>query len=162
LVRAWVIAGKPAPKVKPIGSLEKWTDTAGGILENAGIQGFLSNAGEMYAESDHESTEWEAFITVLLDLFPDPFTTAEVAEELAGKTWNDETRASMPSVRALRLKSVLPEKLLEVADRDIAFRRRLGTMLGERVDRRYGQDELHLRRGTLLHGNQRWEIKGPE
>ena len=34
LVRAWYKAGKPKPKTKPLGSYERWTITAGGILQN--------------------------------------------------------------------------------------------------------------------------------
>jgi hypothetical protein len=159
LARAWFIAGTPKPKIRPLGSFENWTITVGGILEYAGINGFLRNADDMYAEADEESTQWEAFLLALLELFPDPFTTAAVADELQGKTWDAERRIAEPSKRAMRLKSALPESLLEVADKDTLFRRRLGKMLSERVDTRYGKNQIHLKRGTLLHGSPQWEVK---
>jgi hypothetical protein len=69
LVRAWYMAGKPKPKIKPLGSFERWTLTVGGILENAGIKDFMENATAMYQETDDESREWEGFLLVLHDVF---------------------------------------------------------------------------------------------
>jgi hypothetical protein len=57
LVRAWYMAGQPKPTIKPLGSLERWTITVGGILEHAGIRGFMENATAMYQEADDESRE---------------------------------------------------------------------------------------------------------
>ncbi|MGD0777415.1 MAG: hypothetical protein ABSC05_31745 [Candidatus Solibacter sp.] len=159
LSRAWFVAGRPKPAVRPLGSFEKWIITIGGILEHAGINGFMMNAGDMYREADEESTQWEAFLLTLQELFPDPFTTAAVADELQGKTWDTEKHIAEPSKRAMQLRSALPDSLLEVADKDALFRRRLGKLLGERVERRYGKDQVHLKRGKLLHGSPQWDVR---
>jgi hypothetical protein len=62
LIRAWLVAGKPAPRVKPLGTFEQWTRVVGGILENAGITGFLDNAIEFYELADAEGAAWRAFV----------------------------------------------------------------------------------------------------
>lgn len=44
IIKAWVVAGKPAPKNVPhFASFESYTHVIGGILENAGVKGFLTN-----------------------------------------------------------------------------------------------------------------------
>jgi hypothetical protein len=158
LARAWFVAGQPKPNVKALGSFEKWTIIVGGILQHAGIDGFMANAEAVYAEADEESTQWEAFLLTLHDLFPDPFLAAQVADELKGTTLNPQTNMPEPSMRALKLKSALPEPLLDVADKDERFRRKLGTLVGQRVDRRYGQQQIHLVRAAKMHGNQQWQV----
>ena len=34
-----------------------------------------------------------------------------------------------------------------------------GKLLGERVERRYGKDQVHLKRGKLLHGSPQWDVR---
>jgi 5S rRNA maturation endonuclease (ribonuclease M5) len=61
--RAWFAEGCPAPKGIPIlGSYEEWTRVIGGILQTAGIPGFLGNLDEFYESSDSEGTELRDFI----------------------------------------------------------------------------------------------------
>jgi hypothetical protein len=43
LVRAWFVAGSPAPSITPVGSYEGWSTMIGGVLQHAGIEGFLEN-----------------------------------------------------------------------------------------------------------------------
>lgn len=62
LIKAWLAAGKPLPNCKPLGSFEDWSRVIGGILENAGISGFLTNLNEFYEASDIEGTLWREFI----------------------------------------------------------------------------------------------------
>ena len=47
LGRAWVAAGRP-PGQRTIGSFESWARVVGGVLETAGIPGFLGNLQELY------------------------------------------------------------------------------------------------------------------
>ncbi len=62
LCQAWIAAGRPhGPKT--IGSYENWAGTIGGILETAGIDGFLGNLDEMMAAADAEGSAWTAFVT---------------------------------------------------------------------------------------------------
>ena len=62
LVRAWLAADRPKPQVKPLGSYEEWSLIVGGILENAGISGFLGNLNEFYEASDLESQVWQQLV----------------------------------------------------------------------------------------------------
>lgn len=61
LVQHWISVGMPRSK-KSIGSFEAWAGVIGGILEAAGIPGFLGNAALLYKRADTESEEWIAFV----------------------------------------------------------------------------------------------------
>ncbi len=71
LGRAWVEAGKPSygGGEKPLGSFEAWTRVMGGILQNAGIPGFLENRQEQRSRVDTETTSWHGFVESWLDRF---------------------------------------------------------------------------------------------
>jgi hypothetical protein len=60
LIRAWVVKGrKPGDKV--MGSYEDWARTLDGILDNAGIKGFLSGQKERRVNADDDSSIWQGF-----------------------------------------------------------------------------------------------------
>jgi hypothetical protein len=61
LARAWFIAGKPVATVRTVGSFENWAEIIGGILQYAGITGFLENTNRLYSQADAESAQWEGF-----------------------------------------------------------------------------------------------------
>lgn len=69
LAQSWIAAGRPPAKVKPLGSYENWTTVIGGILEHAGIEGFLSNALQFYEASDIEGAVWRQFVAAWRDRF---------------------------------------------------------------------------------------------
>ena len=73
LCQAWIAAGRPRGQ-RSIGSYENWAGVIGGILETAGIDGFLGNIEEMMAASDSEGGAWRV---VRLGWW-DRFGTAEV------------------------------------------------------------------------------------
>ena len=80
LCQAWIVAGRPRGG-RSIGSYEIWAQTLGGVLEVAGIEGFLGNLDEMMAASDSEGGAWRAFVQTWWDRFG----TAEVsASDLFG------------------------------------------------------------------------------
>jgi hypothetical protein len=63
LVHAWIRSGKPAPSHgRSIGMFEEWSWVMGGILEVAGIPGFLGNCAEFYERSDTEGADIRAFL----------------------------------------------------------------------------------------------------
>jgi hypothetical protein len=62
LIKAWVVAGMPLWRDKTLGSYEQWSAVMGGILENAGIEGFLDNLEEFYEVADVEGACWEEFV----------------------------------------------------------------------------------------------------
>jgi hypothetical protein len=67
IVKYWLQQGRPAAKIRPMGSFEKWSKLMGGILSLAGYEQFLANAKEFQTSSDTErqargmfvSTWWE-------------------------------------------------------------------------------------------------------
>ena len=61
IYRAWVLAGKPTSGVPLIGSFETWCDVVGGMLQYAGISGFLENRTTVWDEMDTETDEWHDF-----------------------------------------------------------------------------------------------------
>ncbi len=73
LGRAWIAAGRPTGK-RTIGSYESWAQIMGGVLEVAGIEGFLGNLDEMMESSDSEGGAWRGFVSAWWDRFG----TAEV------------------------------------------------------------------------------------
>jgi hypothetical protein len=61
LVRNWLAQGRPRGTVR-LGSFERWSETVGGILAAAGIEGFLGNLEALYATADAEGSMWRAFV----------------------------------------------------------------------------------------------------
>ena len=62
VVRSWVAAGRPAGSAVRAGEFPEWADMIGGILNNAGVTGFLENMMELRQSADAESDEWASFI----------------------------------------------------------------------------------------------------
>ncbi len=75
LVRAWIAKGKPEGKTV-LGTYENWSKVLGGVLDVAGIGGFLSNTEDFYATVDDEGAAWRQFVRTWWDqLGPDRQTT---------------------------------------------------------------------------------------
>lgn len=70
LVRAWFARGKPrAPRTFDFGSFEKWQQVIGGILDVAGIPGFLEGIVEQRAGSDFQHQYWVAHLGWVAETF---------------------------------------------------------------------------------------------
>lgn len=52
LIQAWIANGKPRFEARSLASFEEWAAVVGGILENAGVEGFLDNRRLPSADSD--------------------------------------------------------------------------------------------------------------
>jgi hypothetical protein len=63
LVRKWMAAGCPKGK-EVLGSFEDWGYVMGGILDHAGISGFLGSQDELYELADAEGQEWREFVAI--------------------------------------------------------------------------------------------------
>lgn len=61
LVQAWIAAGRPLGKER-LGSFEHWAAVMGGLLKVAGVEGFLDNLDELYANADVEGESWREFV----------------------------------------------------------------------------------------------------
>jgi len=68
MTSAWIAAGCPAGN-RTLGSFEDWASVMGGILDVAGIHGFLGNSEDLYATADSESDRWRALLTAWLEVY---------------------------------------------------------------------------------------------
>jgi hypothetical protein len=144
LARAWFAAGCPEPSTPILGSFEEWCRIAGGILEFAGVSGFLGNLDELYRQSDPTVAAWEVF---LADLFKQmPVSGFKVADAFA--RIRDDSK----------LRSIVPEDLGDL-DPIASFQRRLGKALRKRVGRRYGASGVHLVRAGTHQGAVIWVVR---
>ncbi|CAH0124487.1 toprim domain-containing protein [Roseomonas sp. CECT 9278] len=138
LCQAWIVAGRPRGG-RSIGSYEIWAQTLGGVLEVAGIEGFLGNLDEMMAASDSEGGAWRAFVQTWWDRFG----TAEVsASDLFG-----HARMADPP--------------LPISAKDENGQRvRLGRALSKMRDRvfRVSDRRVRLQSGGASHNAQRWRL----
>lgn len=159
LARHWFLQGRPKPKkVRPLGSFESWCNVVGGILELAGVKGFLGNAEVMFEQADLDGAQWEAFLLELADMFGDePFRVSDVFEKL-------NTSGSFSAPAAKRLREALPDLLAEAADRTGGFfQKRLGKCFAERVGRRFGESQVFVERADEDRKAkvQRWRVVKP-
>jgi len=112
LVQHWIGCGRPAFRTCTLGSYEAWAEVIGGILDTAGIEGFLANTDAFHARADAETTAWSDFIDAWWQAYPDRAVTVADLFSLAA--------------------DFSPELLGEGSDR--AQSTRLGRALAQRVD----------------------------
>jgi putative DNA primase/helicase len=135
---AWIAAGRPRG-TRSIGSYESWAQTMGGVLEVAGVDGFLGNLDEMMAASDSEGAVWRSFVSAWWDRFG----TAEVG---TGDLFMLATDCEPP----LPLGS----------GNEKSQRIRLGKALGKMRDRVFDIDRTKVRIQLLgvSHQAKRWQL----
>ncbi|MFN8532695.1 MAG: hypothetical protein U0556_04030 [Dehalococcoidia bacterium] len=86
LIRHWYASGAHQWDVR-LGSYEAWSATIGGILDSAGITGFLANRRDLYAAADAESAAWRTLCQRWAEEYGDrPTTAAELFEIARGWT----------------------------------------------------------------------------
>ena len=80
IVRVWVAAGMPGGSAA-IGSYERWAQIVGGILDVAGVPGFLGNRERLYSEADFETAAWALLVGVWWDgNGPQPVTAGQLVD----------------------------------------------------------------------------------
>jgi hypothetical protein len=62
IVKNWIASGRRPGGNRALGQYESWSATMGGILEAAGVKGFLDNTLEFYDSSDDESDAVREFL----------------------------------------------------------------------------------------------------
>jgi len=149
LARRWFALGEPKPKEKSLGSFESWTERIGGILEAAGIKGFLANQEELYEELDIDKPQWNAFILLWHEqLGEEPITVNQFVLRLP----------SYPD-----LIESLPDEISEHWQEEKkrgGFARRLGQALGKREGQIFGGLRLS-RAGKDSHTKTcQWRVCG--
>lgn len=148
MIRAWVVAGKPAPHTPTLGSFENWSYTVGGILQHAGVNGFLENLHQVLEDADPELREAEAWFKFLADHFGGrPFSTSEV--------YNYLREASGQNRKAL---DFVPNDLQEVVKHDGKFQMKLGWMFRKHTARPLGPDGLRILKTGARRGANLWRF----
>lgn len=145
LVRAWFAAGQPyTRRGSSFGSFETWERYAGGIVQVAGLTGFLDNIKAWRSESDFDSQYWLGHMTWLLETFGDKaFRTADV--------------------RATALTD--PQSYLAPPRLDDPGEKTYGKALGEAYSRLKGRryEGHRIERAGHAHGHVTvWRVYGPE
>lgn len=146
LVRAWFAQGSPYPKRGvSFGSFESWERTVGGIVEAAGLTGFLDNLKVWRSESDFDTQYWLDHLSWLREQFGDqPFKTAQVKEKAL--TLGTDHYAA-------------PPRLDDPTDK--AYGKSLGEAYSRLRGRRYG--EFWLDRVSSSHGHvSLWTVHADE
>lgn len=135
LVRAWFAQGQPRPKRGvSFGSFEIWEKITGGILETAGMTGFLDNLKVWRSESDFDTQYWAGHLDWLRRTFGSTrFRTAQVRE----KAMADPAGY------------LAPPKLDDPADK--GYGKALGEAYSRLRGRRYGK--LWVERDGFAHGH---------
>jgi hypothetical protein len=133
MARAWIVAGRPEGGNTILGSFESWCEVVGGILEYAGLNGFLGNLQEMYrdtADGEDDAEQWAEWMDAIHAHFGDnAFTVKELAEAM-----NDHY--------AVRLKDDAPYSLGEIGTPDDrAWLTKLGKALHGRKGQVFGLGE---------------------
>ncbi len=154
LTRAWFQAGSPAPGGIPqMGSFEKWRWMVGGILENAGISGFLGNLEEFRERSDILTSQWDSFLQVLKEQFPGAFTVKDVKARLEAYSDDKQSSFNDPTVR---LCDVLPDDI-PLKDKDPS--RAIGKAFGKNADHVYPSGAVLRKESARSHNVTAWRVE---
>jgi hypothetical protein len=152
MTRAWIVAGRPAPakELPALADFTNWCEVIGGILDFAGVDGFLENLNQLYEETDTESPQWAAFLEYWQGtaLGAEKYTTAQIIEKIK----QDATFASL-----------LPEPLAgekyEEPKEVKAFSIKLGRAMQKRKGTPYGTNNYRLNRNEDSHSKQKlWSV----
>ena len=138
LGRAWIAAGKPR-HAHTLGSFEAWAEVMGGILEVAGVPGFLANLDEMYEAADAEGAVWRTFVGL----------------------WWDRHGTGEVSTKDLHEVALACEPPLPLGTgTEHSQRIRLGKALGRMRDRVFALGDLKVRIKAIgvRHQAQRWKL----
>jgi len=130
--KAWVCAGRPPGKIR-LGSYEAWAEMIGGMLEFAGIEGFLTNRDVLFTEKNQQGSDWQTFYAAWRERFKSNYVSVwDLYEKIKGteKIKGDEA-----------FEETLPTQLASAFSRHadpLNIRKTLGTILHYKLETRYG------------------------
>jgi len=144
---AWLSAGRPVPAgLTTLGSFEEWSRVLGGILEVAGVPGFLGNLAEFYEQTDTEGAAVRGFLRAWWDAHAgaavgaaDLFTIASAPD--SGLDLGDKGERSQRIKLGNRLKElrdrhyqITPERTVRIVDAGTAQRAQLWRLVATAND----------------------------
>jgi hypothetical protein len=147
-----------------LGSFELWQDTIAPMLAAGGVEGFLENRAQLYAQAEDTASEWPAFLAELHHAYgSSEFTTQDLASRLRepAEILADETIGSTAMASRSINCELLPEGLA-AARRYSDFTRKLGAALRKRRDTRFrgleGRSTLRLVACGQTGKVRRWRV----
>jgi 5S rRNA maturation endonuclease (ribonuclease M5) len=151
LARAWFAAGKPQLNGVVLGSYEAWAETIGGILGYINVPGFLGNSQQLQEQAEAASDRAPSLLGALwIVTRGKSFTSADIH-----KLCRADSTAST-------LIEAMPSEFTELIGLDDSrFERCMGRWLRERVDTRFGESQIHLKRAGVMHNVQLWRVVDP-
>ncbi|MDR1579144.1 MAG: hypothetical protein LBS35_02205 [Synergistaceae bacterium] len=137
MAQVWIIAGHPKGNNVRIGSFESWCEVVGGILEYAGLNGFLGNLSKMYrdtADGEDDAEQWACWMGAIHAHWGDNgFTVKQLA-------------SAMNDLNAMGLRDAAPYSLGEIgAASDRAWLTRLGSALHGRKGQVFNLGEAQVK-----------------
>jgi putative DNA primase/helicase len=153
LVQNWISNGRPAFKARTLGSYESWAEVIGGILNTAGIDGFLANTDAFHARADAETRAWSDFIDAWWKAYKDRAVTVadlfslagEFSPELLGDGSDRAQRTRLGRALAQRVDWIVGgRRLVEAGAQDDRGRERKGYLLRAQNSESDGKDESRL------------------
>jgi DNA polymerase I-like protein with 3'-5' exonuclease and polymerase domains len=148
LARNWYSIGKPQWSGRPPGSFEGWARTVGGILQAAGVPGFLGNADEMFDKVVAGVGEWESFLVAWRENFGEnDITTKWLVEHLEDEDAGDDLRDVLPAELAFLL-----------ADGGALVTRKFGEAFAKKENVRHGDCGLYIYRGGTYKNSVTWAV----
>ena len=151
LLTNWVQRGRPAGSVQ-LGSYESWSTVMSGILEAAGIEGFMANRQALDSQLNLELEAWSGFIhlwseefqhhpTGVSDLFPlacsadDPTSGDRPLDPLLGPGSVHQLKVKLGQLLVSRRNQIISGyQLTEVGSRNRAKQWRLGPVEDDSPD----------------------------
>ncbi len=148
LITAWHNAGQPQAAHRPVlGGFQGWADSMAGVLDHAGINGFLGNAEIVHSQADQEATAWAALLHTAHDWFEKQeggtFTTTDFARQIGAML--NRLEADAPT---------LPPKVAYALDAEEHARGvRLGRLLASQANRRFDASGIRIEKALDLGSN---------
>jgi hypothetical protein len=155
LCQVWLNAGRPRGPVQHTDTFAGWLSAVGGILETVGIEGFASDLSSVYAETDDETSQWEAWLREWPAIYGERYVT--VAEIIADLTEAREglQRGTLFRPELAQWYWAMPAGLMSKMDAKRGFAQALGLALTKRREVRHGNDGVRLVMETDSHRKQR-------
>ncbi|MDD4921637.1 MAG: hypothetical protein PHS30_04055, partial [Bacteroidales bacterium] len=165
ITRAWIRDNKPVPDNQVVlGGFEEWCNIIGGVLNYAGITGFLGNLEDMYENMDQDTIQWESFLLAWYECYGNKDVgVAEIYDRL-----KHETNSNESLFKDQALYSSLPDWLGDEFNKKSSFVRKLGKALSKKDGVCYSCG-LKLVRGitkrravmwsVVVWDNELWELK---
>lgn len=158
LIQHWLANGRPAARTKPLGRFEAWSRVIGGILESAGIAGFLENFRSSSEDLNAERAAWREFCRKWLAAHHSRQESFD--PEAAAFTLPKSAADLLPLVEGIEEFYLVGES---EASRAKSLGRQLRAKKGSVYELRDENDELleicQIVEGKLLHGIRQWHLK---